>query len=243
MQAESPIIVACVQMEPKIGEKKANMARSLEKIGEAAANRGRTIVLPELCNSGYVFVSPQEAFALAETVSGGPSTQAWSEAAHQHDAVIVSGICKRAEGALYTSNNTLTTTPGPISSSRMRSSDSAAIVGPDGFICTYRKQHLWGAENLFSNPAILVCPCGRCSSVDWRSLSVMTVGFRKSIDWQHCKAQTSSACRQIGSNAQSADEHVRFAEHPGDERGALQQYVCCRSSQGWRRAGPTLPWL
>jgi uncharacterized small protein (DUF1192 family) len=26
MQAESPITVACIQMEPKIGEKKANVA-------------------------------------------------------------------------------------------------------------------------------------------------------------------------------------------------------------------------
>ena len=32
MQAESPITVACIQMEPKIGEKKANVAHSLDKI-------------------------------------------------------------------------------------------------------------------------------------------------------------------------------------------------------------------
>jgi hypothetical protein len=30
MQAESPITVACIQMEPKIGEKKANVAHSLD---------------------------------------------------------------------------------------------------------------------------------------------------------------------------------------------------------------------
>ena len=48
MQAESPITVACIQMEPKIGEKKANVAHSLDKIAEAAGKGARLIVLPEL---------------------------------------------------------------------------------------------------------------------------------------------------------------------------------------------------
>jgi len=47
MQAESPITVACIQMEPKIGEKKANVAHSLDKISEAAGKGARLIVLPE----------------------------------------------------------------------------------------------------------------------------------------------------------------------------------------------------
>jgi N-carbamoylputrescine amidase len=45
MQAESPITVACIQMEPKIGEKKANVAHSLDKIAEAAGKGARLIVL------------------------------------------------------------------------------------------------------------------------------------------------------------------------------------------------------
>jgi predicted amidohydrolase len=137
MQAESPITVACIQMEPKIGEKEANLTRSLEKIDEAAAKGAKLIVLPELCNCGYVFASRQEAFGLAEPVPSGPSTQAWSEAARSHGAVIVAGICERAGDALY---------------------NSAAIVGPDGFIGTYRKVHLWGAENLFFEPGDLGVP-------------------------------------------------------------------------------------
>src|SRR6266404_6236401 len=71
MQAESPITVACIQMEPKIGEKKANVAHSLDKIAEAAGKGARLIVLPELCNSGYVFASRHEAFTLAEPVPMG----------------------------------------------------------------------------------------------------------------------------------------------------------------------------
>ena len=96
MQAESPIKVACIQMEPKIGEKKANVSHALDKIAEAASKGARLIVLPELCNSGYVFASRHEAFALAEPVPNGPTCEVWVEAARRHDAVIVAGICERA---------------------------------------------------------------------------------------------------------------------------------------------------
>jgi N-carbamoylputrescine amidase len=137
MQAESPIKVACIQMEPKIGEKKANVSHALDKIAEAASKGARLIVLPELCNSGYVFASRHEAFALAEPVPNGPTCEVWVEAARRHDAVIVAGICERAGDALY---------------------NSAAIVGPNGFIGTYRKVHLWGAENLFFEPGDLGVP-------------------------------------------------------------------------------------
>jgi predicted amidohydrolase len=137
MHAESRIKVACIQMEPKIGEKQANVARSLEKIAEAASHGARLIVLPELCNSGYVFASRHEAFALAEPLPDGPTTKAWQEAAGRHGAVIVAGVCERAGEALY---------------------NSAAIVGPNGFIGTYRKVHLWGSENLFFEPGDLGVP-------------------------------------------------------------------------------------
>ena len=79
----------------------------------------------------------QEAFALAEPVPDGPTTQAWLEAARRHGAVIVAGICERAGDALY---------------------NSAAVIGPQGFIGSYRKVHLWGAENLFFEPGDLGVP-------------------------------------------------------------------------------------
>jgi N-carbamoylputrescine amidase len=134
---ESRITVACIQMEPKIGEKELNVSRSVEKIANAAAKGAKLIVLPELCNSGYVFNSREEAFALSEPVPNGVTTKVWVEAAQRHSAVIVAGICERAGDALF---------------------NSAAIVGPQGFIGTYRKLHLWGAENLFFEPGDLGIP-------------------------------------------------------------------------------------
>jgi N-carbamoylputrescine amidase len=134
---ESPLTVACIQMEPRIGAKAENLTRSIALIDEACARGARLVVLPELCNSGYVFATRAEAFDLAEPVPDGPSTNAWLEAARRHNAVIVAGVCERAGDVLY---------------------NSAVVVGPDGPIGTFRKLHLWGEENLYFEPGDLGVP-------------------------------------------------------------------------------------
>jgi predicted amidohydrolase len=134
---ESQVRVACLQMEPRIGDKERNVARSLAMIRDAAEAGATLAVLPELCNTGYVFETRDEAFVLAETVPDGPTTQAWIQAATDHDMTIVAGITEREGEALY---------------------NSAVIVGPKGFVGRYRKNHLWGAENLFFEPGNLGVP-------------------------------------------------------------------------------------
>jgi len=135
--SESKLRIACLQMEPRVGEKDRNVARGLELIGRAAAGGANLVVLPELCNSGYVFETREEAYALAEEVPDGPTTRAWMQAAATHRLVIVAGITEREGANLY---------------------NAAAIVGPSGFIGRYRKNHLWGAENLFFEPGNLGMP-------------------------------------------------------------------------------------
>lgn len=125
------ITVASIQMAPHVGSKEENVARSLALIGEAAAHGATLVVLPELANSGYVFSSRAEAFALAEPVPDGPTTQAWIDAARRHGIHIAAGIAEREGGRLY---------------------NSAALVSPEGHLGTYRKLHLWGEENLFFEP-------------------------------------------------------------------------------------------
>jgi len=137
---ESSVRVACVQMQPAMGATQANVARSLDFIAAAAKDGADVAVLPELCNTGYVFETRDEAFALAETVPAGPTTRAWIEAAAEHDLVVVAGITERAGDVLY---------------------NSAVIVGPQGYKGTYRKNHLWGAENLFFEPGNLGVPVFR----------------------------------------------------------------------------------
>ena len=137
MHAESPIKVACIQMEPKVGELDANIADSVARIDAAAAQGARLMVLPELCSSGYVFETREEAFALAEEIPNGPASRAWIDAARRHGCWIVAGIAERVGQRLY---------------------NSSVLVGPDGHIGTFRKMHLWAAENLFFEPGDLGFP-------------------------------------------------------------------------------------
>jgi len=131
------VTVAGVQMEPRIGRKAENVARSIQLIEQAAASGATVVVLPELCNSGYVFESRQEAFSLGESIPDGASASAWEEASRRLGIYVVAGIAERVEDKLY---------------------NSAVLVGPKGHIGTYRKLHLWGDEHLFFESGNLGLP-------------------------------------------------------------------------------------
>lgn len=140
-------VVACVQMEPRVGEKRENVARSIEYIEEAAKNGASLVVLPELTNTGYVFADREEAFSLAEDLPAGETAQAWANVAQRLGVHIVAGIAEREGKRLY---------------------NSAIFLGPSGFVGTYRKLHLWNHENLFFEPGnqgvpVFDTPLGRIS--------------------------------------------------------------------------------
>ena len=56
---EASVQIACIQMEPVVGRKDDNVRRGIEMIEEAAGNGANLVVLPELCNSGYVEVAAE----------------------------------------------------------------------------------------------------------------------------------------------------------------------------------------
>ena len=126
--ARAPLRVSCIQFEPQFGDVAANIARASDLIRAAAAEGSGLIVLPELASTGYVFESEAEAASLAEPVPDGPTTRAWAALAVELGVHIVAGIAERADGALY---------------------NAAVILGPQGYIGTYRKAHLWDQENVF----------------------------------------------------------------------------------------------
>jgi N-carbamoylputrescine amidase len=134
---ESLIKVACIQMEPRIGQKIDNVARTLAMIAQAADNGARLIVLPELCNTGYMFASREEAFELAELVPGGQTCAAWIRIAADRNLYLVAGITEREGQALY---------------------NTSTLIGPNGFIGKFRKMHLWNEENLYFEPGNLGYP-------------------------------------------------------------------------------------
>jgi N-carbamoylputrescine amidase len=135
--SEAPVKIACIQMQPVVGKKDENVKRSVELVQEAAAHGARLVVLPELCNSGYVFESREEAFALAEEIPHGATCTAWIEVARRQGLHLVAGISEREGQALY---------------------NAAVVIGPSGHVGTFRKVHLWGAENLFFEPGNLGFP-------------------------------------------------------------------------------------
>jgi len=128
---ESTVNIACVQFEPTVGELAENRERSCELIEEAVADGGDFIVLPELTNSGYVFNSRDEAYSLAEPIPSGETAQQWEELAREHEVYIIGGYAERDGDTLY---------------------NSAVLIGPQGYIGTHRKLHLWNEEKLWFEP-------------------------------------------------------------------------------------------
>ena len=125
---EAKTIIACLQFEPVVGELDTNLQKGLELIEKAADDGADLVILPELSDSGYVFETRDEAYSLAGSATDSATIRTWSDVARKRHLHIVGGFCERHDDVLY---------------------NSAAVVGPDGLIGVYRKNHLWGAENLF----------------------------------------------------------------------------------------------
>lgn len=135
--AIAPVRVACCQLEPRVGHKTSNLAKTADFIERAAREGARIIVLPELCSSGYVFENRVEAHALSDAFDDGDSTNLWAGLARDLHVHIVAGFAERAGSTLY---------------------NSAAVIAPSGRLGVFRKVHLWADENLFFSPGNLGFP-------------------------------------------------------------------------------------
>jgi 5-aminopentanamidase len=127
----SAVTVACRQLAPVVGDLRGNRERARAAVREAVAAGARLVVLPELCTSGYVFRSAEEARTLAQPARGG-ALEEWAREAAAGDAVVVGGFCEVGDdGRLH---------------------NSAAIVDGTGVRAVYRKAHLWDREKLVFAP-------------------------------------------------------------------------------------------
>lgn len=116
------------QNNPYFGEVETNLEQAISKMDTIQAD---LIVLPELFSTGYQFVSIEEVKELAEEIPSGPSCEALIKYARLKNLYIVFGIAENEADKLY---------------------NSAALIGPDGFIGKYRKSHLFFEEKLFFSP-------------------------------------------------------------------------------------------
>jgi predicted amidohydrolase len=89
------------------------------------------VVLPELFNTGYQFVSREEVEALAEDIPSGATCREMIGLARKNHMILVFGLAEKAGASLY---------------------NSAAVVGPEGFLGKYRKTHLFFEEKRFFDP-------------------------------------------------------------------------------------------
>ena len=139
-------VIAACQLGLAVGEVGPNRAAAAAAIAEAADHGAELVVLPELCDSGYVFNDEAEARKLATPAADSPTLREWQALAQRYRTTIAGGFCELGEdGLVY---------------------NSAAFVSQDGVLAVYRKAHLWDAEKLVftpgdAPPAVVDLPFGR----------------------------------------------------------------------------------
>jgi predicted amidohydrolase len=113
--------VACLQIDPKLGDKEHNLKKILSMIDDVGKQEVRLAVFPELAltgfNCGEVFLK------LAEPIPG-PTTEKIGEKAREYNMYVVVGMPEQGglPGILY---------------------NAAALIGPNGDVVgVYRKSHL-----------------------------------------------------------------------------------------------------
>ncbi len=117
-----------IQTRPVFGDVTANVERAADLLEKAEAD---LIVLPELFNTGYQFISKDETTGISEEIPAGFTTQRLIALSKKLRMYIVAGIAERAGEHCY---------------------NSAVLTGPDGFLGVYRKTHLFYEEKLWFTP-------------------------------------------------------------------------------------------
>jgi predicted amidohydrolase len=234
------IRVACLQMQPEIGQNEKNLQRSLELCGQAVAHGAKLLVLPELCNSGYVFESRTEAREASEEIPTGPASSAWVSFCRDNDVYLVAGIAERAGDRLF---------------------NSSIVIGPEGHIGTFRKVHLWNRENLFFEPGdlgfpVFHTPIGRIATFicydGWFPEAYRACALQGAdiicipTNWVPIpgQAEGSPAMATVlaQANAHSNSVYIAAADRVGTERGQpFNGQSVIVSYTGWPLAGPASP--
>lgn len=128
MSAPKRIPVAAIQFEPAFNDLKRNREKVQKLILESLTKEPKLIVLPELAFSGYNFKDSKEVEETAERIPTSESCKILQDLAQDNKIFIVSGINEKTEQGSF---------------------NSAVAFGPDGYILTYRKIHLYSQEKVF----------------------------------------------------------------------------------------------
>jgi predicted amidohydrolase len=142
------------QFGPVFGEIRRNVESVLGRLDRIDRGAADLIVLPELFNSGYQFISRREVSELSEEVPEGFTTRRLCEFAGDKKLWLVAGLPERAGKVIY---------------------NSAVLIGPKGYVATYRKIHLFYEEKLWFKPGM-----NRFRSYD---IGKARIGIMVCFDW------------------------------------------------------------
>ncbi|TNJ39119.1 carbon-nitrogen hydrolase [Chlorobaculum thiosulfatiphilum] len=148
------IRLATVQFTPRLGEREANL-EAIQKLLDPV--EAEVVILPELCTSGYFFVTREVLAPLAEA-PGGVACVFFQRLAEAKRAIIVAGMPEVADGLFY--NSVFVFRPGV----------------PEPLI--YRKAHLFYKERFVFEPGDTAFPVIRDERLD------LSIGIMLCYDWR-----------------------------------------------------------
>ncbi len=183
--------VAYLQFEPIFGHVEANIEKASRMISSIDAD---LVVLPELCFSGYTFVSQGEVESLAEPAYGGFTLKRMTELSRQLNVGVIYGFPEISDGRYY---------------------NSASFIRPDGGLSVYRKLHLYCDEKDWFSPGdkhleiieFRGCNVGMMICFDWyfpevmRSLALMgahLICHPSNLVMSHCPDSMITRCLENG---------------------------------------------
>ena len=152
MSASKTVIGAFVQTRPKFGKSEENVEQALKIASKVKSD---IYVFPELCNTGYAFVSKEESAQLSESLSG-RSVESFQSFSEKRKCAVVAGFAENDSGHVY---------------------NSSVIIERGKILGTYRKMHLFYREKLWFSEAdtgfkvfdlqSLSCKIGPMICFDW----------------------------------------------------------------------------
>ncbi len=155
--------VGFFQFSPQFGETKRNLESIIQAINSF---QGDLLVFPELALSGYQFLSKEEARELSEDVPSGIVCQKIEQAIRGRELYVVVGLAERDHECVY---------------------NSAVLIGPKGYIGTYRKTHLFFEETLWFTP-------GNTGFHVW-DIGLARIGLLVCFDWFYPEAARTLALK------------------------------------------------
>jgi predicted amidohydrolase len=204
--------LSIVQFTPFWGNKQQNLQRIKALLKGIEAD---IIVLPELCTTGYSFLSKEEAFNEAEDLSG-ESIELFRTLAIQSQSMIVAGFAEKEGDITY---------------------NSALIASPDGTIKAYRKSHLFYKEKLCFEPGnsgffvidhpLKDCRVGIMVCNDWRYPEAARSLALLGADLIACPSNLISTLWGVGMPARALENKVYLgvANRCGTEKRTLEDGI------------------